>query len=134
MWSLLKSARKAYKTWKSLDPEHREALSDEAERVLRLTVELGGAAAARFVEGRDDDVEKITPTDDGRRPREEVTAELQGAVLALSMACVAPGTAILNESTPRGARLGGKMLALGARRLPARLRSPLGLGDDEKLA
>jgi hypothetical protein len=131
MWALFRSARKAYKTWKSLDPKHRDALSDEAERVLRLTVELGGGAAARFVEGRDDDVEKITPTEDGRRPREEVTAELQAAVVALSLACVEPGTQIINESTPRSARLGGKMLAIGAKRLPGRLRNPLRLGDDQ---
>jgi ferric-dicitrate binding protein FerR (iron transport regulator) len=130
VWSLLKSARKAYKSWKSLDPEHREALSDEAERVLRLTVELGGGAAARFVEGRSDDLEEITPTDDARRPREEITAELQAAVLALSVACVAPGTQILNDSTPHSMRLGGKMLAIGAKRLPGRLRNPLGLGDN----
>ena len=136
MWSLLKSARKAYKTWKSLDPAHREALSDQAEKVLRLTVELGGGAAARFVEGRDDDVEKITPVNDGRRSREEVTLELQAAVIALSMACVEPGTQIFNDSAPRsvrfGGKLGAKMLAKGAKRLPDSVRKPLGLGGDEQ--
>lgn len=111
---LILTARKAYVAWKSLPPDDPAAVSGEAQRVRALVVELGGAAAGRFIEdGNDAAVDEAPPT---RRPRDAVVAELREAVEALSRACVAPGTQVMHERTPRSVRLGARMLAAGARR------------------
>lgn len=123
MW--LNAARRAYKTWKSLDPEQRDALGAEAQRVRVLAMELGGPPAARFLEAA---AEALTPepsAEHSPRPRAQITAELHEAVEALSRACVAPATQIAMNSMPRSLRLGARVAEAGARRAAPRLQQRL---------
>jgi hypothetical protein len=131
MWALLKAARRAYHTWRTIDPEHRETMAAEAQRVRALAVELGGSAAARFVDGSADSLDGADkpPSGNGKRPRQEVTAELKVAVEALARACGIPAVQVFADSTPRSVRLGARLATAGARRAASRTKEQLGPGD-----
>jgi hypothetical protein len=120
VWALLKAARKAYKGWKAMDPGHREAVAAEAQRVRTLAIELGGAPAARFVDGSADSVDGPDEIAASRRRKEVVARELREAVEALTRACVAPGAKVLKDSTPRSARLGARVAKASASRVMPR--------------
>jgi hypothetical protein len=129
VWALLRAARKAFKAWKSMDPQHRQAVAAEAQQVRALAVELGGPAAARFVDGSADAVGEnedperaVRAQSTSARPKATVTAELKEAVEALSRACIAPGAKVFSDSAPRSVRLGGRMTRAGARHIVPRVQ------------
>jgi len=123
MWTLLKAARKAYKAWRSMDRQEREAVAAHAHRVRALAVELGGPAAARFVEGSGDINRATDAMPASRRPRGTVVADLRDAIEALSRACARPGAQIVRDATPRSARIGARIAGAGARHLAPRIRT-----------
>jgi Protein of unknown function (DUF2510) len=100
-----------------MDAAHRDALATEAQRVRALAIELGGAPAARFVDGSADAVAVDAGAMPSRRSKAVVTAELREAVEALARACVAPTAKVLKGSTPRSVRLGARLTTAGAKRV-----------------
>ena len=52
MWTLIRSARNAYKMWTSLASDHREGLRSEAERVRVLAAELRSSAGIKVLDRR----------------------------------------------------------------------------------
>jgi hypothetical protein len=124
VWALLRAARKAYKEWKGMDAEHRDAVAAEAQRVRALAIELGGAPAARFV---DDSPDTPDGADAGaapasNRPKEVVAGELREAVEALTRASIAPSAKVFKDSAPRSVRLGARVAKAGASRVMPRIQ------------
>ena len=115
VWGMLRAARRAHKSWRSLDPQQRAALAEPARRVRRLAVELGGQTAGRFVEGEVESLPSELETTEPRRPKSVVAAELREAAESLSRACVAPGAQLLGDSAPRSVRIGIGITKIGAR-------------------
>jgi hypothetical protein len=122
MVTVLKHARRVYKSWKSLDPDLRNALALEAQRVRTLVVELGGPIAARQLESDAEMSASEHMELTSRRPRPDVAAELLEAVEALSSACVASGGQVLGRSAPRSLRVGGWVAKTAVRRTVPRLK------------
>jgi uncharacterized protein DUF2510 len=105
-----------------MDREHRDAIATEAQRVRALAIELGGAPAARFVDGSANAGDGDAGATTSGRPKVVVTAELREAVEALTRACVAPGAKALKAGTPHSVRLGARLTTAGARRVMPRLQ------------
>lgn len=92
--TLIKTARQSLRQWRSLPPEERERLRNDADRVRQLTVELGGS-------GRD---------------RAVVAAELKEAIGSLSRA-VTEGAASAAVESSRTLRYGSRAASFGLRRV-----------------
>lgn len=116
MWKVLRSARKAYKEWKSLPPEARDRYSGEVDRIKRLIREAWGPGAVRFMEGSADALEGAATEPPATRARSAIIAELTQAVAGLSAAVAAPAGRLAKDSLPRSARIGGSVARSGWRR------------------
>jgi hypothetical protein len=117
MLRLLRSARKAYKQWRSLPVEDRERLRSHATHVKSLVGELLGPRGTSYLEG----AHGMTGTSResapvSGRPQSEVLAELKDATAAFVAALTTTANTVAHAGVPNSVRLSGRLARAGARR------------------
>jgi hypothetical protein len=114
--ALLKLARQSLKLWRALPPAEQEEHRNDAERVRRLALELGGPRATRLFgpgEARADEPATIS------RERAEVARDLKDALASLSRP-VGQGAWQTAQESSRALRFGSRVTTFGHRQVRAR--------------
>jgi len=114
--ALLKLARQSLKRWRTLPPAEQEQLRNDAERVRRLALELGGPSATRLCGPGE-----IRPDEPSTAPRDraEVARDLKEALASLSRP-VGQGAWQTAQESSRALRFGSRVTSFGHRKVRGR--------------